>query len=62
MPDAQPNGTTPPESWAECVGLKGSMKVWLGLHLMMYVWVSYSSLCFTLHVFDIFEFDMVDFG
>lgn len=36
-PDAQPEGTRPPESWKGCAGSKGSTKVWPGLHLTMYV-------------------------
>lgn len=60
--DAQPEGTRPPESWAGCVGSKGSTKVWPGLHLTMYVRVSYRSLCLAPYVFDAFEFDRVDFG
>ena len=61
-PDAQPEGTRPPESWAGCAGSKGSTKVWPGLHLTMYVRVSCRCLCFAPCVSDAFEFDRVDFG
>ena len=61
-PEAQPVGTRPPESWAGCVGSKGSTKVWPGLHLTMYVRVSYCSLCFAPYAFDASELGRVDFG